>query len=87
MPKDELAGDSKMPRVQGPAFGASSRFAVAPSDEENGYFEMPGGQSAHPLSPYYGSGHEDWVTGKRTPFLPGPSEQTLHLLPARKNPS
>jgi penicillin amidase len=48
---------------------------------------MPGGQSAHPLSPYYGSGHEDWVTGRCTPFLPGPSEQTLHLLPARKNPS
>ncbi|PTQ81651.1 penicillin amidase [Nitrosospira multiformis] len=87
MPKDELAGDSKMPRVQGPAFGASNRLAVAPGDEENGYFEMPGGQSGHPLSPYYGSGHEGWVTGRRTPFLPGPPEQTLHLLPAHKNPS
>jgi penicillin amidase len=48
---------------------------------------MPGGQSGHPLSPYYGSGHEGWVTGRRTPFLPGPPEQTLHLLPAHKNPS
>ena len=81
MPRDELRGDSKMPRVQSPEFGASNRFAVAPGDEEHGYFEMPGGQSGHPLSPYYGSGHADWVAGKPTPFLPGPPEQTLHLRP------
>ena len=81
MPRDQLPGDSKMPRVQGPDFGASERFAVAPGDEERGYFEMPGGQSGHPLSPYYGSGHTDWVIGKPTPFLPGPPKQTLLLRP------
>ena len=86
MPKDPLPGDSKMPRVQGPDFGASERFAVAPGDEEHGYFEMPGGQSGHPLSPYYGSGHTDWVAGKPTPFLPGPSNQTLLLRPLTKTP-
>ncbi|KIO49877.1 penicillin acylase family protein [Nitrosospira sp. NpAV] len=82
MRKDALPGDVNMPRVQAPDFGASQRFAVAPGDEEHGYFEMAGGQSGHPLSPYYGSGHADWVAGKPTPFLPGPPRQTLHLQPA-----
>ena len=86
MPKDALPGDDHMPRVQSPAFGASERFAVAPGNEEHGYFEMPGGQSGHPLSPYYGGGHTDWVAGKPTPFLPGPPEQTLHLRPTAKVP-
>lgn len=81
MPQDPLPGDNHMPRVQGPDFGASARFAVSPGDEEHGYFEMPGGQSGHPLSPYYGSGHADWVNGIPTPFLPGPPERTLHLEP------
>lgn len=83
MPHEALPGDSHMPRVQGPSFGASERFAVAPGDEENGYFMMPGGQSGHPLSPYYASGHADWVAGRPTPFLPGPAEHTLHFEPAR----
>lgn len=82
MRKDALPGDVNMPRVQAPDFGASQRFAVAPGDEEHGYFEMAGGQSGHPLSPYYGSGHTDWVAGKPTPFLPGPPEHTLRLQPA-----
>ncbi len=86
MPKDALPGDNNMPRVQAPAFGASERFAVAPGDEEHGYFEMPGGQSGHPLSRYYGSGHTNWVAGKPTPFLPGPSQQTLLLRPLTKSP-
>ena len=30
MPTEELPGDSNMPRVQGPTFGASERFAVSP---------------------------------------------------------
>jgi penicillin amidase len=82
MPADPLPGDSNMPRVQGPKFGASERFAVAPSDEEHGYFELPGGQSGHPLSPFYGAGHADWVQGKPTPFLPGPAVHELRFEPA-----
>jgi penicillin amidase len=73
-----------MPRVQSPDFGASNRFAVSPGREEDGYFVMPGGQSGHPLSPYYGSGHTSWAKGEQTPFLPGPPEQTLYLRPATK---
>jgi len=83
MPADQLPGDRDMPRVQAPTFGASERFAVAPGDEEHGYFELAGGQSGHPLSPYYGAGHADWAAGKPTPFLPGPAEHTLTLAPAK----
>jgi penicillin amidase len=85
MPRDELPGDIHMPRVQGRDFGASNRLAVAPGVEEQGYFEMPGGQSGHPLSPYYGSGHAEWVAGKPTPFLPGQAQRTLRLHPANRN--
>lgn len=82
MPNDPLPGDHNMPRVQSPGFGASQRSVVAPGQEEQGYFDMPGGQSGHPLSPYYGSGHANWVNGKSTPFLPGTSEKRLKLVPA-----
>jgi penicillin amidase len=81
MPPDELPGDRDMPRVQSPTFGASERFAVAPGDEEHGYFMLSGGQSGHPLSPYYGAGHADWAAGRPTPFLPGPAQHTLRLVP------
>ena len=81
MPQNRLPGDSNMPRAQGPAFGASERFAVAPGDEANGYMHMPGGQSGHPLSEFYRLGHADWVEARATPFLPGEPEHTLLLTP------
>lgn len=81
MPPTELPGDWSMPRVQSPVFGASERFAVEPGREQDGYFHMPGGQSGHPLSPYYRAGHEAWVKGEPTPFLPGPTEHQLTLYP------
>jgi penicillin amidase len=79
MPHDQLPGDGDMPRVQGKSFGASERFAVSPGHEAEGYFHMPGGQSGHPLSPYFGAGHDAWVRGEPTPFLPGSAEHTLTL--------
>ena len=81
MPYEPLPGDSNMPRVQSPDFGASERFAVTPGDESHGYFMMPGGQSGHPLSPYYGAGHADWAKGVPTPFLPGTAQHTLRFSP------
>ncbi len=81
MPADPLPGDSDMPRVQGPAFGASERMVVSPGHEADGIIHMPGGQSGNPLSPFWGAGHEDWVRGKPTPFLPGKAEYTLTLKP------
>jgi penicillin G amidase len=79
MPHTQLPGDSDMPRVQGKAFGASERFAVSPGREAEGYFHMPGGQSGHPLSSYFNAGHEAWVKGEPTSFLPGATEHVLTL--------
>ncbi len=81
MPADPLPGDSAMPRVQGPAFGASERMVVSPGHEAEGIIHMPGGQSGNPLSPFWGAGHDDWVHGRPTPFLPGKAEYTLTLKP------
>ncbi|MFV8782679.1 penicillin acylase family protein [Microbulbifer sp. SA54] len=68
MPADPLPGDSHMPRVQSSTNGASERLVVAPGREESGIFHMATGQSAHPLSPFFGNGHRDWVEGKASPF-------------------
>jgi penicillin amidase len=80
MPAEPLPGDRNMPRVQEPHFGAAIRFGVAPGDEAGGYLMIAGGQSDHPLSPYFGAGHADWAKGTATPFLPGPAQHTLTLL-------
>lgn len=81
MPREPLPGDNNVPRVQGPSFGASERMVVSPGHEADGILHMPGGQSGHPLSPFWGAGHDDWVQGKPTPFLPGTAEHTLTLRP------
>ena len=79
MPAEPLPGDSNLPRAQGPTFGASERFAVTPGDEAGGYLHMPAGQSGHPLSDYYRTGHDDWVEGRASAFLPGEAVYTLVL--------
>jgi penicillin amidase len=81
MPPDPLPGDGNMPRVQGPEFGASERMVVAPGHEEDGIIHMPGGQSGHLLSPFWGAGHQAWVKGEPTPFLPGKALHRLTLTP------
>ena len=83
MPQTELPGDSHMPRVQGVSFGASERLAVSPGREAQGYFHMPGGQSGHPLSPFYRAGHDAWVNGKPLPFLPGNNEYRWTFTPVK----
>ena len=81
MPMLHLPGDHDMPRVQDGAFGASERFAVSPGHEEEAYLELPGGESGHPLSPYYRAGFAGWARGEALPLLPGASEHTLTLTP------
>lgn len=83
MPPLELPGDAAMPRVQGPAFGASERLVVSPGRESEGILQMPGGPVDHPLSPFYGAGHEAWTKGDAQPLLPGETKYTLQLVPAR----
>ena len=81
MPQVELPGDHDMPRVQDGPIGASERFAVSPGHEDQGYIHIPGGQSGHPLSPYYRAGFMDWAHGTPVPFLPGASQHRLTLQP------
>lgn len=82
MPEQPMPGDSHLPRAQSPTDGASERFAISPGREVEAILHMPGGQSGHPLSPYYRAGHDAWATGKPTPLLPGKTEHTLTLTPA-----
>ena len=81
MPAEPVDGDTYMPRVQDPDTGASQRFAVAPGYEEEGFFHMATGQSAHPLSPFYDKGHQDWVEGNFSSFLPTDTKWQLRLIP------
>ncbi len=83
MPAEQLPGDWSTPRVQSPSFGASERFGVSPGNEAKGYLHMPSGQSGHPLSPFYRAGHDDWVHGRPSPFLPGAAAHVLRLAPPR----
>ena len=85
MPVVELPGDHDMPRVQDGAFGASERFAVSPGREAEGYLELPGGASGHPLSPFYRSGFAAWAGGRPQPLLPGPAVHRLDLAPGAPN--
>jgi penicillin G amidase len=81
MPVESLPGDEDMPRVIGPSFGASERFGVSPGHEDEAYLHMPGGQSGHPLSPYFRAGFHAWAFGEPVPFLPGVAEHVLTLVP------
>jgi penicillin amidase len=76
-----MSGDRNMPRVMAFDDGASERFGVAPGRERDAYLHMPGGQSGHFLSPYYGAGHDSWVKGEWSPFLPGKAVHELRLIP------
>lgn len=81
MPDQPLPGDTHMPRVQAPSEGASQRLVVSPGREAESYFHMPGGQSGHPLSPFYRAGHQQWVRGAASPLLPGPVRYVLMFRP------
>ena len=80
-PAQALPGDGHMPRVQHQRHGASQRMVVSPGREKQGIFHMPGGQSGHPLSPYFLAGHEDWVSGRASGLLPGTAVHRLVLVP------
>ncbi|WP_407330453.1 penicillin acylase family protein [Enterovibrio sp. 27052020O] len=82
MPKAEAFGDRYMPAVQGKAFGASQRLIVQPGDEINGILTLPGGQSGHPLSPFYRSGFDAYVEKISTPLLPAQPHYQIVFSPS-----
>lgn len=81
MPAEPLPGSEDMPNAQTPTHGASQRMVVSPGREQEGIYHQPGGQSGHPLSPYFRAGHAAWVTGEPTPLLPGAAEHRVALKP------
>lgn len=81
LPAQALPGDLYMPRVQTLDSGASERLVVAPGREADGILHLPGGQSGHPLSPFYRAGHAAWAAGEPLPLLPGPATHRLRLEP------
>lgn len=81
MPQDGLAGDSHMPRVANHGHGQSQRFVVSPGHEAEGILTLPGGQSGHPLSPFYRADHGPWLRGEALPFLPGEIKHRVLLRP------
>jgi penicillin amidase len=81
MPEDELAGCSSCVRAVSPKFGASERMVVSPAHLDGGILHMPGGQSSHPLSPYYRDQQSYWVQGLPISLLAGKSEHNLTLKP------
>ena len=76
-----MAGDSHMPRVHNHGHGQSERMVVSPGHEESGILVIPGGQSGHPMSPFYRGDHAAWLAGEPLPFLPGDTAHRLVLRP------
>ena len=76
-----MAGDSHLPRVYNHGHGQSERMVVSPGHEEQGILVIPGGQSGHPMSPFYRADHAAWLAGERLPFLPGETTHRLALRP------
>ena len=70
MQQVEGFGDTYMPAVQAPSFGASERFFVSPGHLEDAILTLPGGQSGHPLSEFFTAGFNDYATHAATPLLP-----------------
>ena len=82
MPERPISGDAHMPRVHAARFGASQRMVISVGNDADSLFHFPGGQSGHPLSPFYGAGHDDWAEGRPSPLLPGEPRYRLVLVPA-----
>lgn len=81
MPVYQGFGDSYMPAVQGPQFGASQRLLVQPGREQDAILTVPGGQSGHPLSKYYKVGFTEYAEHQSTPLLPGEIMHTVTISP------
>lgn len=81
MPRDALSGDMNVVRVAKHRFGASMRMVVSPGHLGDAILQTPAGQSGHPFSPQYRTGHGPWLRGEPTPWLPGPASSSFKLMP------
>ncbi|MGZ5050169.1 MAG: penicillin acylase family protein [Methylobacter sp.] len=81
MPSQALPGCAFCIRAAGPGFGASERLVAAPGHFDDAILHMPGGQSGHPLSPYYRDQQHYWLKGLPMPLAGGKPEHQLLLSP------
>ena len=76
-----LPGDPLVLRAQSASYGASVRMLLQPGWEAGSLILMPGGQSAHPLSPYYSDGHKAWLRSEPSSLQPGRIEKNVVFVP------
>jgi penicillin G amidase len=91
MPKAEVAGCPECVRFHavsqsGNGVGANARLVASPGHEDDGLFQMAGGQSGQPASPHYADRHADWVAGRSRPLRARSFESELVLEPAKSAP-
>ncbi len=84
LPPTEIPGDSNMPRVQTHALGASERMVVDLGHPNRSLFELPGGESGNPASPFYTDEFPAWLKGLPEPFAPGRPHSVMLLWPEPK---
>lgn len=70
-----------LPHIAYRAFGQSKRMVVSPGQEGSATLSMPGGQSGHPLSPFYGAGHDAFMRREAVALLAGAARHTLAASP------
>lgn len=73
-------------KVLGSGHGASERLVLSPAHPEAAIFQMPGGQSGHPLSRHYRDQQSFWQQGIALPLKTTEVSATLTLLPVAQQP-
>ncbi len=68
-------------KVLDTAHGASERLVLAPAHPESAIFQMPTGQSGHPLSPHYRDQQLRWQQGVAAPLTTNDKRQRLMVRP------
>ncbi|WP_394205007.1 penicillin acylase family protein [Shewanella waksmanii] len=85
LPNISVSGDTHLPKTQLGNFGATLRLVISPDNHADSLLSMPFGQASTPLSPYWRSGHDDWMNEKPVPLLPGKPQFKLTLNPKQMN--
>jgi penicillin amidase len=62
-------------------YSASERLVLSPGHPEDAIFDMPTGQSGHPLSSHYRDQQPYWRDGVATPWQSRAASSTVHFLP------
>ncbi|AEG00809.1 penicillin acylase family protein [Methylomonas methanica] len=82
MPRFESDGCAGLcVKVMDTGHGASERLVLSPMYPEDAIFQMPGGQSGHPLSGHYRDQQPYWQSGAVSPMLANKLTHSIVFLP------